>query len=222
MLLAFVSSVSFAHSGGQDKNGGHYDRSTGLYHCHKAYCVQKSSGQKEIKVKETSFSTVSARVPASQGEYNRKDWPHWIDSDGDCQNTRSEALIDASKVPVKFKRNKSCNVSHGQFYDPYTNKTFTQASKLDIDHIVPLEDAHETGGFAWTKDKRRTFANDPQNLIPVDLSANRSKGAKNPLEWMPENKQYQCEYLARWIVIKQKYRLHIRTGVKQMYRKGCQ
>ena len=88
---------------------------------------------------------------AGSSKYNRKDWPHWIDADRDCQNTRAEILIHDSVGPVKFKRNKGCNVSWGKWIGPYTGKTFTKASDIDIDHIVPLSHAHKTGGANWSR-----------------------------------------------------------------------
>lgn len=139
--------------------------------------------------------------------YDRSEWPHWVDEDGDCQDTRAEILIATSQVPVKFKRNKGCVVTWGEWYDPYTGKTFTKASDLDIDHIVPLKEAHRSGGYAWSRDKRREFANDPENLIPVDLSANRAKSDQDPAGWMPENEAFRCEYVLRWIGLKTAYQL---------------
>lgn len=223
-LLVMTSSVS-AHKGRQDKQGGHFDGKTGVYHCHKSGCVKKanrapkgSSAKKSHPIKKTASHK---RVSATNGKYNRKDWPHWVDLDRDCQDSRTEAFITLSSTPVKFKRNKGCNVSHGTFYGAYTNKTYTVAKDLDLDHIVPLYDAHHTGGYAWSREKRRAFANDPINLLPVYFSENRRKGGKSPMEYMPPYKPYHCEYLTRWIKIKKKYDLQIRSGVKMMYRKKC-
>lgn len=139
--------------------------------------------------------------------YNRKDWAHWIDDDGDCQDTRQELLIAASKIPVQFKDLKECTVIYGEWFGAYTGNTFTKASDLDIDHIVPLAHAHRHGAENWTKDQRKNFANDLENLIAVSNSANRSKSDKGPYEWLPPFKSYWCEYGKRWESIKDKYRL---------------
>jgi hypothetical protein len=224
-----ITVTSDAHNGRKDKQGGHYDTKAGIYHCHASGCVKKKNKKPKYsnssKIYSANKKTVKAatneRVSASQGEYNRKDWPHWIDLDRDCQDSRAEAFIALSSTPVKFKRNKGCNVSHGTFYGAYTNKTYTVAKDLDLDHIVPLYDAHHTGGYAWTRDKRRAFANDPLNLLPVDLSENRRKGGKSPMEYMPPYKPYHCEYVTRWIDIKKKYGLEIRTGVIRMKQNLC-
>ena len=140
----------------------------------------------------------------SAGDYNRSDWPHWKDLDGDCQNTRAESLISTSSVEVVFD---GCKVISGAWVGPYTGKEFTIARNMDIDHIVPLAEAHDSGAENWTKAQRKAFANDPENLIPTDASANRSKGKKDPGVWMPPLESYHCEYAARWWMVKAKYQL---------------
>ena len=201
LLLLIVTVTAQAHSGRTDANGGHMNRKTGHYHCHKSYCSESSASTSNIQ------STPS-------GRYSRKDWPHWIDEDNDCQNTRAEILIKSSQVPVKFKRNRGCNVSHGRWVDPYTGMTFTKASDLDIDHIVPLAHAHRTGGGSWSREMKRQFSNDPDNLIAVDDRANQEKGDKGPVRWKPPMQSYWCEYARRWKLVKEKYGLTIIEGEK--------
>jgi len=199
-LFIFSGNV-FAHAGRTDSSGGHNNRSTGQYHCHKEPCLS-NQGQFNEAVKEAV-----KQKRAFSGLYNRSDWPHWIDADKDCQDTRAEALINASRTPVKFKRQKGCTVSHGTWFDPYTNLTFTQAGKLDIDHIIPLKEAHVSGGESWTRSERRTFANDHENLIVVSAGENRGRGAKDPTRWLPDTLGFRCEYIERWVFIKNKYGL---------------
>jgi len=145
-----------------------------------------------------------------QGAYNRKDWPHWTDADNDCQNTRSEILQRDNIGTIKWKRNKPCNVSWGEWKCPYTGKTFTKASDVDIDHIVPLAHAHRTGGTTWTRKQKRAFANDPLNLLAVEDNINQEKGAQGPTEWKPPRKEFWAEYAKRWWAVKVKYNLTIR------------
>jgi hypothetical protein len=158
--------------------------------------------EKRVMPQQESIAT-----PAPVSPYNRKDWPHWIDADGDCQNTRQEMLIASSRVPVKFKNARHCTVVSGEWFGVYTGKTFTKASDVDIDHIVPLAHAHRHGADKWTRDQRRTFANDFENLVVVDDAANQSKSDQAPHEWLPQRKDYWCEYGRRWTHIKEKYRL---------------
>jgi len=119
---------------------------------------------------------VSLQSGVHAGEYSRKDWPHWQDVDGDCQNTRAEVLIRDTKAEIKFKRNKPCNVSYGRWICPYTGKVIVAASEVDIDHVVPLAHAHKTGGADWNRKQKGEFGNDMTNLLPVDKSVNREKG----------------------------------------------
>lgn len=146
------------------------------------------------------------------GKYNRKMFPHWIDRDRDCQNERQETLISRSKTPVKMKTNKKgkqCTVKSGEWDDFYYPETLYKPSKIDIDHVIPLKHAFDSGASKWSKKKRREFANDPENLVITNLKYNRQKGAKTPLEWMPSKKAYACKYLKKWISLKVKYSLRL-------------
>ncbi len=201
-FLLFVP-LAHGHPGGLDKQGGHTHRDSGEYHCHREPCLtlhrQQQQAEEDARQQQRAFS----------GLYDRNDWPHWLDEDGDCQDTRAEILIATSQVPVTFTRTDHCIVAEGRWYDPYTDTFFTHASDLDIDHLVPLRHAHGHGGGDWDERHRRRFANDPANLIPVSASANRSKGADSPDQWLPDNRQFWCEYGRRWQRIKLGHRLMI-------------
>ncbi len=202
-VLLLCTGIAYGHGGRTDSNGGHTNRKTGEYHCHKEPCFSNH------RKSEEAFNEAIQEKRLVSTLYDRKDWPHWVDFDRDCQDARAEALIAASTVPVKFKRNKGCVVSHGNWFDPYTGNTFTQASKLDIDHIIPLKEAHISGGDVWNREQRRTFANDPENLIVVSASENREKGAKDPAQWLPDTVSYRCEYVKQWSYVKTKYGLTV-------------
>ena len=141
--------------------------------------------------------------------YDRKAWKHWIDADRDCQNTRHEVLIEESLTPVMFKTDKGCRVISGSWLGSYSGDVFTDASKLDIDHLVPLKEAHQSGGYAWDAARRRDYANDlsDNTLIAVDRGLNRQKGAGDPSEWLPPNQAYQTEYAEAWVAVKLKWGL---------------
>ena len=144
-------------------------------------------------------------------EYTRGEWKYWIDEDDDGQNTRVEVLIDESLTSKDLVLDeKGKRVISGKWVDPYTGDPFTIAKDLDVDHMVPLKNAHVSGGWLWDWEKRRRFANDlefPEHLIAVSASANRSKGARGPDEWMPPRKEYWCEYVKNWEAIKSRWDL---------------
>jgi hypothetical protein len=139
--------------------------------------------------------------------YDRSDWPHWSDDDKDCQNTRHEILLSTSKIPVTFKTDDGCNVATGEWFDPYSGSTFLDSIDLDLDHIVPLKFAHGHGGDVWSRERKEVFANDIDNLILVEASLNRQKGAKGLDEWLPPKHSYRCEYIARFNAVIEQYQL---------------
>jgi len=205
VMLGCWASLAQSHGGAVDQQGGHRDKATGLYHCHREPCL---SGRQRQSAPDASSNVASARFSTL---YDRSAWPHWIDSDRDCQDTRAEILIQTSLVPVKYKRNQGCNVSHGRWTDSYTGRTFTRAADLDIDHLVPLAWAHGHGGDKWSRERKRAFANDPTNLQPVEVSINREKGSRGPDDWLPPNRGYHCQYLSRFVSIVRNYQLRLET-----------
>lgn len=142
--------------------------------------------------------------------YQRRAWRHWSDADDDCQDTRQEVLIAESEVPVKFRVGRRCKVAKGRWRCPYTGQVFTSPRKLDVDHLVPLAEAHRSGGYAWSRGERERYANaldDAAHLVAVAAGANRSKADKGPEAWMPQAEGYRCEYVTTWVSIKERWGL---------------
>jgi hypothetical protein len=157
-----------------------------------------------------AFSLEISEITTDLPKYDRDDWKHWIDEDKDCQNTRHEVLIEESSKAVTFKSDKQCQVATGEWLAPFTGDTVTDGTKLDVDHMVPLKNAHDSGGWAWDKDKKAAYANEmgyADHLIAVTASANRKKGARGPEEWKPANKDYWCDYAIDWVQIKVEWEL---------------
>ena len=155
----------------------------------------------EIKLLQVAV----AETPDNLPDYDRDDWRHWTDADDDCQDARHEVLVAESQTTVSFKTDRRCRVSAGHWVAPYTGTIVTDPSKLDVDHMVPLGNAHVSGAWRWTAQQREQYANhldDPQHLIAVTASANRSKGARGPEAWKPEDRTYWCRYAIDWITIK--------------------
>ena len=93
---------------------------------------------------QISIAPANVRPP-----YSRGDWRHWIDADDDCEDTRQEVLLSESTLGTEFKDSRKCEVATGSWTDPYTGEVFTNPRDLDIDHMVPLVNAHRSGGHAW-------------------------------------------------------------------------
>ena len=162
------------------------------------------------KSKDASKSIADSSNSSECPKYERSDYYHWIDADGDCQDTRVEVLVEENIGTISYLTNSSCKVVTGAWYDPFTNTTFSTASRLDVDHMVPLKEAHESGAYLWSSIKKKEFANDltaSASLIAVSGSANRSKGSRDPAEWLPTNTSYQTTYATNWASIKVKWEL---------------
>lgn len=154
-------------------------------------------------------------------EYNREDWGNWIDEDKDGLNTRNEVLAEESLIKPVISNNK---VVYGKWFDRYTGKYFTNPSDLDIDHLVPLKNAHISGASNWSKRKKNRYYNYlkyDNHLIAVSKSANRNKSDKSPVEWLPPNEEYQCEYVREWYKIKTDWGLTVEEGFDKVSNRVC-
>lgn len=136
--------------------------------------------------------------------YSRTLFKHWVDADGDSCDTREEVLIAESTSKAQVDA-YGCKVVEGDWWSAYDGVTTTDPSTFDIDHVVALKEAWDSGAWAWTSTRREAFANDltdPRALIAVSASSNRSKADKDPSQWMPTRTAYACEYLANWVAVK--------------------
>ena len=142
-------------------------------------------------------------------KYNRKTWKHWTDHDHNCLDTRTEILKARSLIPVTMNK-KGCKVKAGKWQDYYFNETLIEAKNVDIDHLVPLKNAHDSGGADWSFERKEKFANDPENLVVTNKKYNRTKSSKGIDQWLPVELSYTCKYVRQWIKIKTKYKLEIK------------
>ncbi|KAF9276155.1 hypothetical protein BGZ68_010216 [Mortierella alpina] len=139
--------------------------------------------------------------------YDRKKFKHWITISGQC-NTRETVL---KRDGIDVVTDSLCAAKSGTWHSPYDNATWTEQSDLDIDHVVPLKEAWESGASAWTDAQRQKFANDlerPQ-LMAVTDNLNQAKGDKDPAQWMPPLVSFQCTYLQAWVEVKRYYNLTV-------------
>jgi len=148
--------------------------------------------------------------PEHVGGYNRDLFADWYDADRNGCNTRKEVLIAESLDPVQI--GSKCSISGGRWLSVYDNIETTDSSTFDIDHMVPLSEAWDSGAWNWNADQRKHYSNDldqPVFLIAVTASSNRSKSDRDPAEWMPPNSTYHCEYVRIWIEIKRAWDLSV-------------
>ncbi|WSY82579.1 HNH endonuclease family protein [Streptomyces sp. NBC_00876] len=139
-------------------------------------------------------------------------------------DTRNDLLARDGK-DVRFRAGSDCVVVAMTLKDPYTGSTIAwrkqQATKVQIDHVMPLSYDWQMGAARWSDAKRQQIANDPLNLIPVDGPANGSKSDSGPASWLPPNKQIRCSYSLRFAQVSLKYELPVTAADKQMMLRQC-
>lgn len=140
--------------------------------------------------------------------YDRADYPHWSDIDGDGLDTREEILTRDSLVPVTYKDNGK-KVESGLWVCRYTGQVIRNPSALDVDHLVALGEIDAAGANLWPEDQREVFANDPDNLIAVAAGSNRSKRDRDAHLWLPPNIANCTWYLDARAVVWDKYGIEI-------------
>lgn len=143
--------------------------------------------------------------------YVRKSYSYSVDYDHDGQYTRAETLISRSLVAVTFNDDRRKIVRTGKWFDAYTGVTFRRADDVDIDHLVPLYEVHVSGGYGWSNEKKRSYANDLGETSPLRVVhrwTNRiPKSADDPGLYSPSYVPARCTYLYDWIAIKRKWQL---------------
>ena len=143
-----------------------------------------------------------------QAGYDRKLFPLWADDDHDGCDTRAEVLVrDAVTPPLEGAH---CGLSGGMWLSPYDNETLTSPTEVQIDHVVALKEAWDSGAWAWTTPQRQAYANDlsdARTLRAVSAASNNAKGDKDPSNWLPPNPADECSYIGDWIAIKARWQL---------------
>ncbi|MGW2028402.1 HNH endonuclease family protein [Streptomyces decoyicus] len=146
----------------------------------------------------------------SRAGYERDRFHLWTDADHDHCDTRKEVLLaEAVKKP---RQGKSCRLTGGEWHSYYDDRTVTDARKLDIDHVVPLAEAWDSGASKWSAERREQYANDlggDRSLVAVSLGPNRTKGDRDPAEWMPPAKDATCTYATDWVATKLRWKLTV-------------
>jgi hypothetical protein len=174
--------------------------------------------------------SVLATIPQAreqQSGYKRSLFKHWSDLDRDGCSTREEVLIAESLTNAQVDA-YGCKVIAGDWYSPYDNQRYSYPADVDIDHVVALKEAWDSGAHSWSAAKREQFANDlsdDRSLIAVKDSENQSKSDKDPSNWIPKNSAYLCTYLANWVAVKAQWGLSMDTSewgrIKNLLNASC-
>lgn len=163
---------------------------------------------------------VKGRAPKT-GYARNQFGPQWSDVDRNGCDTRNDILKRDLTSIVFRERTRDCVVERGVLQDPFSGQIieFQRGEKtsalVQIDHVVALSNAWQTGIFQSTIKVRTNFANDPLNLLAVKGSLNSQKGDGDAATWLPPNKAFRCEYVTRQIQVKAKYGLWVTKAEKE-------
>ena len=174
-----------------------------------------SSGDGELAL--TALETLAVKGRAAKTGYSRTQFGDGWETLGGC-DTRNRIL---QRDLVNTAVNEECKVVSGTLHDPYTGRIIvftrgaTTSALVQIDHVVALSNAWQTGAQQLSLEQRITFANDPLELLAVDGDANQQKSDGDAATWLPANKTFRCQYVARQIAVKIKYLLWVTPPEKQ-------
>lgn len=164
----------------------------------------------------SALQTIPIKGRAPKTGYAREEFgPAWADVDRNGCDTRNDILARDLEAETFKPGTRDCVVSTGILADRYTGTTIsfvrgdTTSAAVQIDHLVPLSDAWQKGARQLSAEQRKQFANDPLNLMAADGSTNSAKGDKDAATWLPPNKAFRCEYVARQTAVKAKYQLWV-------------
>jgi hypothetical protein len=165
-----------------------------------------------------AVAAVPTAAEANTG-YDRTLFKHWVDANGDCQNARAEVLISEAEpdTPLTYTTSGKCTVSTGRWFSYYDRVSWTLASDVDIDHMVPLAEAWGSGASGWTSARREAYANDLgdyRTLVGVTDNVNQSKSDQDPSTWLPTYDK--CRYVAEWVAVKIRWGLTADSAEKSV------
>jgi len=173
----------------------------------------------------SGLSVIQAQITkgrAAKTGYTRDQFgPAWADVDRNGCDTRNDILKRDLVNEVFKEKTNGCTVLTGALVDPFSGETinFVQGAKtsseVQIDHVVALSNAWQTGAFKLTADQRKAFANDPLNLLAVKGKLNSQKGDGDAATWLPPLKSFRCDYVSRQIAVKIKYKLWFTAPEKE-------
>ncbi|MEU7855241.1 HNH endonuclease family protein [Nonomuraea sp. NPDC049141] len=179
------------------------------------HAPQAAAQRAEGPLLADALTTLPVATERREG-YQRSSFRHWIDADHDGCSTRAEVLIDEADTPPQA--DAACRLSGGSWYSYYDNQQVNDATGLDVDHLVPLAEAWDSGAYAWDAAQRQAYANDldePWHLVAVTARSNRQKADQDVATWQPPYEPARCRYAAEWTAIKTRWKLSIDTAEQQ-------
>jgi hypothetical protein len=167
------------------------------------------------------LETLAVKGRAPKTGYERAQFgPTWSDVDRNGCDTRNDILYRDLTSKTFKSGTQNCVVLTGILSDPYSGEKISfvrgvgSSMDVQIDHVVALSNAWQTGAFKLSYDKRLAFANDPMNLLAVKGRLNSQKGDGDAATWLPPRKDIRCAYVAQQIVVKAKYQLWVTSAEK--------
>lgn len=177
---------------------------------------ESAANPDEVAAAIARLASIPVKGPAPKTGYSRDQFgAAWADVDHNGCDTRNDILARDLTGETFKPGTRDCVVAAGTLADKYTGQTIQfvrgadTSSAVQIDHIVPLSLAWQTGAQQISEDQRKQFANDPLNLMAADGPANMAKSDRDAATWLPPNKAFRCEYVARMTAVKAKYKLWV-------------
>ncbi|MCP9000666.1 HNH endonuclease family protein [Pseudarthrobacter sp. RMG13] len=177
---------------------------------------ESSVSPADLATARAQLETIPVKGRAPKTGYTREEFgPAWTDFDRNGCDTRNDILARDLDGETFKPGTQNCVVATGTLADKYTGTTInfvrgnTTSSTVQIDHVVALSDAWQKGAQQLSAEQRRQLANDPLNLMAADGPTNSAKGDKDAATWLPPNKAFRCEYVARQTAVKANYSLWI-------------
>ena len=159
------------------------------------------------------------RVENERGAgYVRALFEHWRDIDGDGCDSR-EQVLKRDSVTLPQVDPYKCKVVAGDWISPYDGARWSSPTDVDIDHVVALKEAWDSGAWAWSSATRKAYANDTSDkrtLLAVTDNVNQQKSDKDPSNWVPPLKSNLCTYLGNWISVKARWNLSMDQRLAQL------
>lgn len=179
-----------------------------------AFILVTSIGPAHAESRQPAQQVLNSLPVAAEadGGYDRDLFPHWITGANGC-TTRERVLLSEARAGTV----RGCAVLGGSWVSKYDGVRTSNPSSFDIDHMVPLNEAWQSGAWRWTTRTRQAFANDlgyANSLVAVSARSNRSKSDRDPQEWMPRSSV--CWYATSWIAVKYRWRLAVDAGEKRV------